>query len=157
MRSLDMAVLILEGTPQWSRDGFLLSARSFTQTQWAGVLFSIQAEGLWLIRTTSISDTAFYVTALESWLSKARHGIRTRPKAQGEWGTASNREWGIHLLQSFPGIGSDTAGKIYDHFQGVPLTWDCGKLDLQEVKGVGKGRAEKMIGSLRRLEVEGGV
>lgn len=150
MRSLDLGIVMIEGTPQWSRDGFLLSVRSFTQAQWDGVLFSIQAEGLWLVRTSGISETARSLLNLEKWLSKERHGIRTRPKVQGEWGTASNREWGVHILQGFPGIGVDTAGNIYDHFGGVPLRWDCGRDDLQEVKGVGKGRAEKMIRSLKR-------
>jgi DNA excision repair protein ERCC-4 len=150
MRSLALGVVIIEGVPQWSRDGYLLSARSFRKSQWDGVCFSIQAEGLWLVRTSGVSETASSLASLESWLSKERHGIRTRPKANGAWGTADNREWGIHLLQSFPGIGADTAANIYDYFEGVPLIWLVNALQLQEVKGVGRGRAEKMFESLRR-------
>jgi ERCC4-type nuclease len=120
-------------------------------------LFSIQAQGLWSLRTENLLDTGLLVCSLEGWLSKDRHGlIRNRPKAQGEWGTANNREWGIHLLQSFNGIGPEVAGRIYDQFDGVPMRWTVDKIELMGVKGVGKVRAEKMIEALEK-EVNGDV
>lgn len=149
MASLDIGIVIVEGRPQWTTDGLLYDARSFRKTEFLGVLFSVQAQGLWLLRTESLSDTAQCLQSLEKWLSKDRHGlIRARPKAQGEWGTASNREWGLHLLQSFPMIGPEVAGRIYDRFEGVPLMWTVSPVDLQGVKGVGKVRAEKMVDAL---------
>ena len=144
MQSLDLAVLIIEGRPQWSRDGFLLDVRSFTMEQMNGVLFSVQAQGVWCLQTTDHQSTVQMLRSLEKWLSKDRHGqLRNRPKVAGEWGTANNREWGIHFLQGFPSIGTDVAGRIYDHFGGVPIIWAVTEDELQDVKGVGKGRAEK--------------
>lgn len=153
LNSLDLGVLIIEGSPHWSRDGFLLSARSFTKTQFLGVLFSVQAQGLWCMNSANLLESGQLLISLEKWLSKDRHGlIRNRPKAKGEWGTANNREWGIHLLQSFNGIGPEVAARIYDSFDGVPLAWTVTKIDLQAVKGVGKVRAEKMISALGGTE-----
>lgn len=150
MGSLDLAVLIIEGRPQWSRDGYLLDVRSFTKGQYYGVQFSVQMQGVWCLQTADHMSTVETLTYLETWLSKPKHGeLKGRPKVSGEWGTANNREWGIHFLQGFPSIGTDVAGRIYDHFGGVPIGWMVTEDELQEVKGVGKGRAEKMVKALR--------
>jgi ERCC4-type nuclease len=149
MVSLNLAVLIVEGKQQWSRDGYLLTARSWTMAQQVGVLLSIQSRGCWLLATDSLDTTANTLTYLEKWLSKANHGgLNNRPKPVGSWGKADSREWGIHLLQSFSGIGPEVAGRIYDTFGGVPLQWTVDEIDLMAVKGVGATRAEKMISSL---------
>jgi Holliday junction resolvasome RuvABC DNA-binding subunit len=66
-----------------------------------------------------------------------------------EWGTVGNREWAIHLLQGFKGIGPVQAAAIYDWFEGVPIRWDVDMLDLVEVPGIGVKRAEAMINALR--------
>lgn len=146
---LDIVILIVEGRMQWSTEGYLLSTRQFTKTQLLGVLFSVQMTGAWCLQTETMGDTALYVKSLETWLSKDRHGsLRTRPKAQGSWGAADNREWGIHLLQSFSGIGNGVAGNIYDYFGGVPLKWTCTEGELMDVKGVGRLRAMKMMEAL---------
>jgi len=146
---LDIAVLIVEGKMLWSTEGYLLSTRQFTKAQLLGVLFSVQMTGAWSLQTETLGDTSLVVKSLETWLSKDRHGsLRTRPKAQGSWGTADNREWGIHLLQSFSGIGAEVAGRIYDSFGGVPLAWTVDEVDLMTVPGVGPVRATRMIDSL---------
>jgi ERCC4-type nuclease len=147
--NLDLAILVVEGKMQWSTEGYLLSTRQFTKAQLLGVLFSVQMTGAWSLQTETLSDTALVVKSLETWLSKDRHGtLRTRPKAQGVWGSADNREWGIHLLQSFSGIGSEVAGRIYDHFSGVPMEFTCTEEELMDVQGIGRLRAMKMIEAL---------
>jgi len=147
--NLDLPVLIVEGKMQWSTEGYLLSTRQFTKAQLLGVLFSVQMTGAWCLQTETISDTALCVKSLETWLSKDRHGtLRSRPKAQGAWGSADNREWGIHLLQSFSGIGSEVAGRIYDHFGGVPMEFTCTEEELMDVQGIGRLRAMKMMEAL---------
>jgi ERCC4-type nuclease len=151
MESLDTKVVIVEGVPQWSVDGYLLTARSFTQDQMFGVLFSLAAQSVWSFQTRDASDTAHCLRSMQGWLNKTRHtSLRNRPKANGAWGTADNREWGIHLLQSFSGIGVDTAGRIFDYFGGVPLRWTVSQVDLQDVRGVGRTRAAKMMNALQR-------
>lgn len=52
-------------------------------------------------------------------------------------------EWGIHVIQSFDGIGPGVAGAIFDRF-GLPIQWTVTKADLESVPGVGKKRASKM-------------
>ena len=75
---------------------------------------------------------------------KATHkGIMTRPKPTTLWGTRNDRDFGIHVIQSFDGIGPGVAGAIFDRF-GVPLRWTVTKEELETVPGVGKKRAGKM-------------
>jgi len=50
---------------------------------------------------------------------------------------------GIHLLQSFPGVGPTIAGRIYDHYERVPMSWDD-DVHLEDVPGVGKEKANQM-------------
>jgi Holliday junction resolvasome RuvABC DNA-binding subunit len=60
-----------------------------------------------------------------------------------------SRDWALHLLQGFEGIGPDLAAAIFDHFEGVPFRWNVeGAKGLMEVPGIGKGRAEKLWGAL---------
>ena len=63
-----------------------------------------------------------------------------RPKAVGTWGKADSREFASHVLQSFPGIGSDLAKRIYDRF-GLPLKWTVDVMDLQQLEGIGPKKA----------------
>lgn len=154
MGRLAVAAVVVEGSVEWSRDGNLVNHRGvFTKAQFMGSVFSIQAHGYWVWRTKDKTETAEYLRFVESWLGKARHsGIKQRPKPKNEWGYADNKDWGVHLLQSFPGIGVEVATRIYELFGGVPLRWDCTESDLQRVAGVGKGRAGKLMKALERGE-----
>lgn len=155
---LHLVVLIVEGKMSWSTEGYLVSARQFTQTQMNGILFSVQMTGAWFMRSETMDETASIVRGLENWLSKERHGsLNTRPKAKGEWGNATSREWGVHLLQSFNGVGAEVAGRIYDHFDGLPLRWTCSEDELRDVRGVGYIRAERMMEALRGRHFNGAV
>jgi len=148
MKHLDLAVLLIEGEPRWSEDGYLLNARSFTREQMNGVLFSVQMTGVWYLKSEGLSSTARLVKSLQGWLSKHRHGgFSQRPKPVSEWGTLTNRDWAVHLLQGFPGIGAETAGAIYDEL-GVCMGWTVTEKELMKVKGVGKVRARKMMEAL---------
>jgi len=53
-----------------------------------------------------------------------------------------------HILQGFPGVGPELAGRMVDHFEGVPLTWTHAIDELMEVEGVGKKKAEGMVNAL---------
>lgn len=145
MKALDIAVLLVEGRLRWTTDGVLSTSRSkWTRAQHLGLLFSIQSTGVWVNSAESVLESREYLSHLERWMMKETHaGIMTRPKPQTIWGSKSDRDWGIHVLQSFDGIGPGVAGAIFDLY-GCPLRWTITKKDLEKVPGVGKKRADKM-------------
>ena len=149
MGALGLGVLIVEGRQKWSNDGWLVSRHQWSLAQQLGVMFSVQAQGVWVVRTDDIADTASCVLMLKAWLEKGEHsGLRQRPKATGEWGKPSSRDWQKHLLSGFDGIGGGVAEKIIDHFGKVPIQWSVTREELMQVKGLGKTRVEKLMGAL---------
>ena len=151
MKRLGLAMLVLEGVPKWTSDGLLMSSSTqWRKTQHLGVMWSIQLSNCWTSSTTSTQDTSALLSALVKWTSKPRHlSLESRPgPSSDEWGKVGNREWALHLLQGFRGIGPVQAAAIFDHFQGVPLRWDVGILDLMEVDGIGRTRAERLLDSV---------
>lgn len=151
MKRLGLAMLVLEGRASWTNDGLLTS----TSTQWRmsqhlGTLWSVQLSGCWLATTTSVQETSTLISAFTRWTAKPRHiALESRPgPTSDEWGKVGNREWALHMLQGFRGIGPVQAAAIYDHFGGVPFLWSVGVVDLMEVPGIGEKRAEGLIGAL---------
>lgn len=103
-----------------------------------------------LIECPDIQSTIALIGRVADYLESDGRDRLTRPKPSGNaWGTRSNRDWGIHVLQSFPGIGPRTAGLIYDAF-GLPLTWSVTEKDLTSIPGVGKVIAKRLIAALVR-------
>lgn len=149
MKQLDIGILLVEGRLKWTSDGQLSSARSnWTRSQHHGLLFSIQSAGLWVNSSQDIQDSREYLSALEKWMMKEKHhGIMTRPKPQTLWGNRNDRDFGIHLLSGFDGIGPGVAGAIFDR-HGVPLRWTITEAELLSVPGVGPKRARKMFKTL---------
>jgi ERCC4-type nuclease len=145
MKQLDIGVLLVEGRLKWTTDGTLSTSRSkWTRNQHLGLLFSIQSTGIWVNSSDSITESREYLSRLEMWMMKEKHaGLNTRPKPTTAWGNVTDRDWGIHVIQSFDGIGPGVAGAIFDRF-GVPLRWTVTKEDLESVAGVGPKRAAKM-------------
>ena len=151
MKQLDIAILLIEGKLRWTTDGVLSTSRSkWTRSQHYGMVFSIQSGGVWVNSSESLTESREYLFALNSWMTKEKHaGIMTRPKPSTLWGTKTDRDWGIHVIQSFDGIGPGVAGNIFDMY-GLPIRWTIGKDDLERVPGVGKKRAEKMWSTLNK-------
>ena len=145
MKQLDIGILLVEGRLKWTSDGMLSTSRSkWTRSQHLGLLFSIQSSNIWVNSSMDIQDSREYLSALEKWMMKEKHaGLMTRPKPQTIWGQRNDRDWGIHVIQSFDGIGPGVAGAIVDRF-GLPLRWTISKKDLESVPGVGPKRAAKM-------------
>jgi ERCC4-type nuclease len=147
-----MSILLLEGLPDWTSNGTLLSRRRWTKAQHYGLLLSLQLEfGIPVLSTPSITDTADLIHCLESWLRKPVHlSLLRRPTANqsSEWGTATDRDWGRHLLQSFPGVGVVLADAILDTFGRVPLAWTCSYPEFLTVPGIGERRARALWQSL---------
>ena len=148
MKRLGLSLLVLEGRPTWTNDGLLTQ----TSTQWSvsqhlGVMWSIQLSGCWISYTTTAQETSTLISAFMRWTSKPRHiALESRAgPVKDEWGKAGNREWAMHLLQGFKGIGPVQAAAIFDHFGGVPLVWTAGLLDFVEIPGIGEKRARALI------------
>lgn len=145
MKQLDIAILLVEGRLKWTSDGQLSSSLTkWTRAEHHGMLFSIQSTGTWVNSSADLGDSREYLGLLERWLMKEKHkGINTRPKPTTLWGSRNDRDWGIHVIQSFDGIGPGVAGNLFDMY-GLPIKWTVSREDLEKVPGVGKKRATKM-------------
>ena len=143
LRAVSAPLLIIEGPVHFTTEGMLMhSQREVTAQQWMGMQFSLATNGVYVFVASTEAMTVQIVEWFHAWTQKARHtSLTARPLNVGSaWGKPGNRDWGIHILQGFDGIGYETAANIYDHFGHVPLQWTE---DITAVKGVGKGRAEK--------------
>jgi len=152
LRKLELRSLLLEGYPEWTADGWLLSRRRYTRNQFWGIIFSVSfVFGVPVLWTGSLDESVGLVRSLARWLTKGAHrSLMRRPTARSasEWGTATDRDFARHLLQGFPGVGSVLAEAIFDHFDRIPLAWDVSRKELAEVPGIGPKRADALWRSL---------
>lgn len=149
MRRLDIAVLVIEGRFRFSADGQLPRqwGRQWTQKQIRGILWSMQAEGVWIAEVDNATQFARYVNMLRDWVSKPRHrfGDRRTFAPKELWGsTRDNKDFGTWVLQGLPGIGPEIAERIWDHFGGLPWEWSVSREEMMEVEGVGEKTVEKL-------------
>lgn len=160
MQHLTGAMIILEGFGQWTGGGELMGqwgATRFTKAQLYALIMSLYVE--WDIEVFQVKDmneTIAFVEVLDRWIKKDRHNsLRTRPgPPKNSWGTRDNRDYAIHVLQSFPGVGAELAARMVDHFGGLPLDWSVSEKELLSVPGVGKGKAATLIKALERIDNE---
>lgn len=145
MKGLDVGIWLIEGNPNWSGDGQLLSSRTpFTRQSFQGITLSLMSQGFWMAFTDSIQDTMNWLLNCEKWMMKLKHNsLNQRPKARGVFGVADLTEQRIHFMQGFPGLGYDRAAAIVSHFQGLPVQLKEGVI-LENVPGIGKGTAKKI-------------
>jgi ERCC4-type nuclease len=145
---LAQMVLIVEGDWRWQPSGQSLIVEGFTRPQYDGLMLAFQHEQWWVLHTPTIAETIATVHRAANWFAKEHHhSLRQRPNHRGVWGTASNRDWAIHLLQSFDGVGVELAGRIYDQL-GVPLQWTVTEAGLLAVPGIGKKKAQAILAAL---------
>lgn len=153
MNQLAVKILLIEGDFRWTNESKSLTVQSWSMSQQVGLQCSVQLAGCWLIWSKSLQETISLLSPLHKWTNKEDHGsLSHRPNPTSQWGQVDNRDWGIYLLQSFPGIGYKVAGQIYDFFGGVPLEWTVDSVDLMDVPGIGPGRAAKLIEVLEKAE-----
>ncbi len=150
MQGLDHPMVLLEGLGTWTDDGFLLDQKFHASQLYGWMLSCFFEKGVPVFRVKNERDAIFFIDRVEAWsLRKSHHSLSRRPKPRGNmWGVKGNRDWGIHLLQSFDGIGPAAAEAIYEHFGGAPLQWSITEEQLVEVPGVGKKTARKLLDSL---------
>lgn len=149
---LGIAVLVVEGRFVWTSDGeWMEPGYRWTRRQLRGLLWSIRARGIWVESTSNTEETADLCRDLETWARKDRHhSLDHRPGPVGMWGKATTREYATHLLQGFDGVGPELAGRIIDHFGRLPIGWLVTAADLEEIHGIGKVKAKKLIGALEQ-------
>lgn len=149
---LAVQVLLVEGRGKWGENGVLMDAwaQRVTRPQIRNYLYTIRMQGVWVETSDNLEDTIAVIRDLVRWTQKKDHtALLGRPgPSKGDWGQVSKREWAIHLLCGFEGIGPGVAANIIDHFGGVPLGWDVSEKELQEVPGIGRVRARRMMEAL---------
>ena len=150
MKALDRGILVLEGYGDWTDDGHLIDRRRFTKRQMFNLINSVAFEhGVPVTRVRNVNETVQAVTSFYAWSEKVDHrSLETRPNPGSMWGKATSREWQLHVLQSFEGVGPKQAAAILDHFGKVPIRWEVTAKELMEVKGIGKMTAEKLMRAL---------
>lgn len=162
LQELERSIVLLEGFGKWSIDGVLMAEKyfqNFTKKQLHGLMLSIEWEyDTRIMQVRDLGETRVWLVHLDEWLQKDRHdSLKSRPgPPRTAWGTRDSRSYALHVLQSFPGVGVELAGRIFDHFGGLPLSWDVdGYKDLMAVQGIGKEKAQKMWNALARKGEDG--
>jgi ERCC4-type nuclease len=145
---LSHAFLVIEGVFQWSAEGELLGERTrWTQREQWGIELSAQRQGIMVAHTRTPMETVACCEYLSGWTQKGEHVssllVRQGPQKNG-WGRLDNREYGIHVLSGYAGVGQEIAGRIFDHYGHVPCRHDVVEKALTEVPGIGKKRAEQI-------------
>ena len=148
MKQLDVGIFLIEGQPLWTPDGNLLGRQQWTIRQHLGMMLSIQSRGYWILQAAGVLESIALLSILPKWFEKESHNsLETRPKPDSSWGFRTDKDWGCHLLQSFAGVGPQTAANIYNQ-HGLPLKWTVTEEELVKVPGVGKKRARRLMEAL---------
>jgi len=138
--------LLLEGFIRCNSSGFILNPdrpSGWEIDKVSSLISSIQASGIELLLSPSIKETALILISQMRWEMKGEHkSTRTRPGPTHEWGQPAFAPYMLWSIQGIPGVGADLAEILY----GTAPTWE--KLlelsieDLQQLKRIGKKRAE---------------
>lgn len=154
-----LPTLLIERAPQWTNDGVMIASqygqgREVTHAAWIGLQLSLSMQGVTVVHSKDHTTTCAAILAIIHWSLKAKHQTGLgRPGPTGdEWGIVGHRGFGIHILQSFPGIGPEHAARIYDTFGGVPMSWNVTREQLMAIPGIGAKRADGLLGGLRPLD-----
>jgi ERCC4-type nuclease len=148
MKQTPMPHVVIEGRVSFSQGVLVWSSwgQEVTESQWHGMLWSLQYAGVTIGFTGGMRETAGYVTRMIAWSEKGNHtSMNRRPGPVGKWGKATSREFGEHLLMGLPGVGPELAGRVMDRFGRVPWKWDVSEEELMSVDGVGRQKAKTML------------
>lgn len=145
------AVFILEGQFDWTTDGqSTIPYATLTRASFRSLITGIQLRGVIVHFSDDLDDTVRIISTVSGYLSKPRHSaLSQRPNARSAWGTKTSKAFALHLLQSFPGIGTEMADRIYNHFSTIPLEWTCDESELSSIPGIGAKTATRLINSLK--------
>ena len=145
MKELDVGIWLIDGRMEWSGSGQLLSTRTaYTQSQHLGLVFSLNSQGFWVLRSSSVRDSMNLLSSLEKWLQKpSHHSLNHRAPAKGVFGKPDRTEWQIHFLQGLPGVGYERARDMVAHYQGLPVRLRD-SVNLEDVSGIGTKTAKRI-------------
>lgn len=129
----------------------------YTRAHIHGMLNDI--EFVWDVKvhwTDDLEDTVRYIRSVRDFLSRKKHvGLYSRPSAKGAWYVSTAKDLYFWILQSFPGIGPNTADAIVAHFDGnIPMQWTCTLEQLASVSGLSVKRARELWNSLSHVDIE---
>lgn len=148
---LGIGMLVVEGPMQFTTDDYLIGSWTrITRSQIRRLMWSVERRGVWTERSAGMDDTCLLVGDLYGWTTKEKHdSLVGRPSPNGDaWGRRDSKTWQVHLLTGFDGIGSTTAEAMVETFGGMPLRWTVTEKELQQVPGIGKVRARKLVEAL---------
>jgi ERCC4-type nuclease len=95
-----------------------------------------------------MTDSIRYLSLLDRWLRKDHHSsLLRRQEPRGVLGKEDKRDRQIWIMQGFPGVGYEKAKAIVNECDGLPFLMNP-TIDLSSVRGVGKGIAKKIEGTL---------
>ncbi len=153
MQQLKGAWLALEGKQQFTIDGVLQTGKwgkQVSREQFIGMQLSLMARHIHIIHTKDQKDTAYHARVLANWSLKPEHkSFLRRPGPIAQWGNISDRDWALHFLQGFDGLGIEKCRAILDHFERVPFAWDVTEEELLEVPGIGKTLARRLVNAFK--------
>jgi ERCC4-type nuclease len=143
------AFLIVESAFTTTTDNLYYTETNLSTSTLRSLIVKFHVQGIGFIPTRNLDDTLYTVNTVSRYLSSGRAGTISRPKqVTNSWGQTTNEEYGVFLLQSFPGIGPKVARSIYRHFGTVPIRWAVDAAALAQVPGVGRKRAETLLAAL---------
>ena len=146
---LAYAYIILEHDPsRVTTDGQSYLDAPFTVTQLRNLTLKCILNSVPVLSSLNLADTCDVLLSSSGYIASDRAALFSRPKPSTDtWGRRGNREWGIHILQSFPGIGPKTAAAIYDTY-GIPIDWTITQEELRAIPGIGAKRAGVLMKAL---------
>lgn len=150
MSALHTVFLIVEGRLNWSLDGQLMSAEkwapSWKRDAHRSLMRSIASRGIIVEHTDGMDDTIVTILSMVNWTCSEHLSVSTRPNPRGSWGSATDEDYAVHLLQSVPTLGPKTARAILKHFGGMPpVAPTCTPEELLAVPGVGKDMVRRFF------------
>jgi ERCC4-type nuclease len=152
MGNLDIPILLIEGQFKFTVEGVLAGkdyGRSWTDQSIWGLMLSIQAKGVQIVHTQNLAATARFIKYSQTYFAKSRHSsLSSRDGVFSVWGTKpTDKEYGVYVLQSLPGVGPELAERIWDIY-GLPMQLTIGMEELLKVDGIGKKKAENIVAAL---------
>ena len=142
LEQLPLSILLVEG-PHWTASAGLFTPNptSWDRKRWWGLQSTVLWKGIAWVEVMP-RETIPWLRHLETWLCKEDHQGLARPSWDGQG------DFGVHLLQSFPGIGPATARAIIKHC-GVPFRLTVTEEELAAIPGVGQRRARTIVGAMK--------